>query len=145
MVKCRHCGAENYVKNGLRGKHQLYYCKSCKHCFTITEINKGYEAQKLLALILYGSGKASYRYLAKLFCVCPATIMNWIKTFSEKIDLLEPCPEIKEIEIDEMWHFIDTKKTNYGSLKPLIELVERQLHGLQEGEMPKQLSNYMKR
>ncbi len=45
---------------------------------------KGYEATKLLAIILYGSGKSSYRYLEKLFNVCPATIMNWIKSFVEK-------------------------------------------------------------
>lgn len=114
MVKCRHCEGENYVKNGLRGRHQLYQCKDCKRCFTVTEIKKGYEAQKLLALILYGSGKASYRYLAKLFCVCPATIMNWIKSFSENIELLEPSCEIKEIELDEMWHFIDSKKQAVG-------------------------------
>jgi IS1 family transposase len=28
--------------------------------------------------------------------------------------------EIKEIEFDEMWHFIESKKTNFGSSKPLI-------------------------
>ena len=91
-----------------------------------------------MAVILYGSGKASYRYLAKLFNVCPATIMNWIKSYADRIDMSTPSRNIKEIEIDEMWRFIGSKKTNCGSLKPLVALAKEQLHGLRVAGIPKQ-------
>lgn len=145
LIECKHCGGMKYRKNGVDKGNQSYFCKDCVRRFSIPKSKKGYEAQKLLAIILYGSGKASYRYLAKLFNVCPATIMNWIKSFAEKIDVSEPSCHITEIEIDEMWHFIESKKTNCGLLKPLIELAERRLHGLQVGEMPTLLSNYMRK
>ncbi len=144
-VECRHCGGLNNCKNGFRGKHQLYKCLNCLRCFLPKQDRKGYEASKLLAIILYGSGKASYRYLAKLFHVCPATIMNWMKSFSEKINVSKPDASITEIEIDEMWHFIESKKTNCGSLKPLIEQAERQLLGLRADEIRGLLSNYMRK
>jgi len=28
--------------------------------------------------------------------------------------------EVREIEFDEMWHFVKSKKTNFGSSRPLI-------------------------
>ena len=139
-VSCKHCGSESYSKNGYRNGRQFYKCKDCGRCFLPEQCSKRSEAQKTLAVILYGSGKSSYRYLAKLFNVCPATIMNWIKAYADKIDITAVPNTIKEIEIDEMWHFIDLKKTNCGSLKPLIDLAEKQLHGLQVVETLK-LSN----
>jgi transposase len=99
-LECHHCGGLSNCKNGFRRGQQLYKCLDCLRCFVKERDNRGYEARKLLAVILYGSGKASYRYLAKLFNVCPATIMNWIKSFSEKIDVTKPDASITEIEID---------------------------------------------
>ena len=137
-VYCKHCGSRNYTKNGHRNGRQFYKCKDCGRCFSPKRCQRGIEAQKTLAVILYGSGKASYRYLAKLFNVCPATIMNWVKSYADKININAPSSHIKEIEIDEMWHFIDQKKTNCGSLKPLIDIAEEQLRGLQAAETLKQ-------
>jgi transposase-like protein len=101
VLECKHCGSKKYRKNGIDKGNQSYFCKDCHRRFSIPKSKKGYENSKLLAIILYGSGKASYRYLAKLFNVCPATIMNWIKSFSEKIDVTKPNASITEIEIDE--------------------------------------------
>jgi transposase len=145
VLKCKHCGSRKYRKNGIDKGNQSYFCKDCHRRFSIPKSKKGYETSKLLAIILYGSGKASYRYLAKLFNVCPATIMNWIKSFSEKIDVTKPNASITEIEIDEMWHFIESKKTNCGLLKPLIEQAERRLRGLRADEILKLLNDYTKK
>jgi transposase len=145
VLKCRHCGSVEYRKNGIDKGNQSYFCKDCHRRFSIPKSKKGYEASKLLAIILYGSGKASYRYLSKLFNVCPATVMNWIKSFSERINVSKLNASITELEIDEMWHFIESKKTNCGSLKPLIEQAERRLLGLQADETLKLLRNYTRK
>ena len=137
---CKHCGSLETVKNGFQKGYQNYFCKSCKRNFVPKRDDKGKRAQILLAIILYGSGGVSYNYLSKLFGVCTATVCNWVNKYAD--DLADPVVDsnISEIEIDEMWHFIDQKKTNYGSLKPLIELAQRRLHGLRAAETPKQSS-----
>jgi hypothetical protein len=48
--------------------------------------------------------------------------------------------DLTEIEIDELWHFIHSKKTSYGLLGLSIDEVEKLLHGLREVEIQK-LSN----
>jgi transposase len=135
---CKHCDSSETVKNGFQKGHQNYFCKSCKRNFVPQRDDKGKRVQILLAIILYGSGGVSYNYLSKLFGVCTATVCNWVNKYAD--DLADPVvnSNISEIEIDEMWHFINEKKTKNGSLKPLIALAERQLHGLRVAETPKQ-------
>lgn len=138
--KCRHCGAERTVKDGsVKGK-QVYRCKECGRRFSILKENKEAIAKKKLAVVLYATGKASYRYLAKLFGVCPATILKWVKKYAEQVPIHEISKDVTEIEIDELWHFIHSKKTSYGLLGLSIDEVEKLLHGLQEVEIQK-LSN----
>ncbi|AEE87509.1 hypothetical protein FNFX1_1123 [Francisella cf. novicida Fx1] len=59
---------------------------------------------------MYSLGKYSYGFIAKLFGVRMNTIQNWLE---QESDLLkDPAIEdnISEIEFDEMWHFIGSKK-----------------------------------
>lgn len=142
MQECKHCGSENYVKNGMMQGKQRYLCKSCKRTYTIATKNQGRALEKQLAVILYGSGKASFRFLGRLFQVCPATIMNWIKAYTAKIEEPVVADDLEEIEIDEMWHFLFEKKENYGSLRPLIEKAERLLHGVLAEEIKAPLEGY---
>ena len=78
-------------------------------------------AKRSLAVLLYSMCKASYNFLGtKLFKVSPTTIMNWIKKYTNSIELPEVSGDIKEIEFDEMWHFVKSKKTRDGYSKRLI-------------------------
>ncbi len=72
--------------------------------------------EKKLAVLLYGTGKASFRYLGKLLNVCPATAMNWVKAYTEKLAEPEVSVECQHIELDEMWHFLGSKKTRVVKL-----------------------------
>ena len=139
---CKHCCRTNTVKNGIQKGRQNYFCKDCNRNFVPPRDKSSYEAIKKLAVILYGSGGNSFNYLASLFGVCPATVYNWVKKYAEDLEEMKVSPHIKEIEIDEMWHFIRSKKTRCGSLKPLIVQAERQLHMLQAGETLQQFVNY---
>ena len=49
--------------------------------------------------------------------------------------------DIKEIEFDEMWHFIGSKKTKNGSSRQWIEKQEKLLPGLQVTVMLKLSKN----
>jgi len=60
--------------------------------------------------VLYGRGKSSYRFLAKLFKVSPPAVQKWIKSAADRVPEPEVDPGLKEVEFDEMWHFLDKKK-----------------------------------
>ena len=110
---CKICGSDHYIMNG---KVRSYKCKSCGCNFIF-----GDKREKLspvacaLAILLYGRGKASFGFIAKLFKVSPVAVMKLIKREADKLPEPEICSSIKEVSFDEMWHFVEQKKTNYGS------------------------------
>jgi hypothetical protein len=65
-------------------------------------------------LLLYGSGKASYGMIARLFNVSRSAVLYWIR--SRGLKLPEPVvdTEIEEVSIDEMWHFLNKKNEKFG-------------------------------
>ena len=130
---CKYCGSEKTQKSGkIRGK-QRYKCKDCGKNFLETDgrIKETTIAKRALAVMLYTFSKASYNFLAKkIFHCSPTTVMNWIKKASAEVKMPEITEDIKEIEFDEMWHFIGSKKTKNGSLKQWIVKQEKLLPGL---------------
>ena len=121
MNACKNCKSEKVVKGGkVRGK-QRYKCKECGYNFVIGDkrTNEKIVALKALCVLLYSLGKGSYNMLGKLFSRNRSLIYRWIReaglnTEEPKID-----GEITQIEFDEMWHFIQSKKRNFGSSKLL--------------------------
>lgn len=132
MEKCKHCGHEKSVKNGnVRGK-QRYKCKSCGYNFVIGDgrVDENTAVKRALAVILYAVGKGSFGFIAKLFGVTPPAVLKWIR--QEAVTMKDPeiSGSIKEMEFDEMWHFIRSKKTKNGSSKRWIVLQGEPLPGL---------------
>ena len=122
-MQCKKCGSEKTIKNGkVRGK-QRFLCQECKYNFTEIDMRTRPQdvEKRALAVLLYTMCKASYNFLGtKLFKVSPTTIMNWVKKEAQTIEIPEVSGDIKEMEFDEMWHFIGSKKTKNGSSKRLI-------------------------
>jgi transposase-like protein len=99
----------------VRGK-QRYKCKNCGHSFIAGDIRTRVSAQgKALAVLLYGRGKASYGFIAKLFNVSPIAVMRWLKYAAQ--DLAAPALDnsITGVQFDEMRHFV-VKKTQIVDL-----------------------------
>ena len=122
MVTCKHCNSTKIVKNGLVREKQRYKCKDCDYNFVEGDArtSQSVVVKKALAVILYSLGKASYGMIGKIFGVDRSLIYRWI---AEEANLIpEPVisGSISEMEFDEMWHFIGSKKTSYGSSKPWI-------------------------
>jgi transposase len=69
-LRCKRCGSEAYVKNGLMRCQQRYLCKECGLNFTDTPPRGTPLALKAAAVLLYGRG-LSMNCTAKLLGVSP--------------------------------------------------------------------------
>ena len=113
--RCKGCGGEEHVKNGLMRGKQRYRCKACGLNFTDTPPRGMPLRLKAEAVLLYLSGLSMNR-TAKLLGVSTPTVMAWIERFAETY-AQKPEPEGRAlvIELDEMWHYLKKSRTSSGS------------------------------
>jgi len=110
--------------NGL----QRYKCKDCGFQFTKEVANGRSEAERNQAIALYLLG-LSMRTIAKLFRVNVTTILYWVRNFAIKT-YEKPTPQgAVVVELDEMWHFIQSKKQNAGYGRLIVALPMNSLTG----------------
>ena len=66
-------------------------------------------------MLLYAMGNMSSGMIARLFGVSEVADFKWIR--KEAAALPEPVTpaDVEIVQLDEMWHFVDGKKTNAGS------------------------------
>jgi transposase len=102
-LRCKGCGSEEHVRNGLMRSKQRYRCKACGLNFTDTPARGKPLAMKASAVLLYVSGLSMNR-TAKLLGVSTATIQAWLEQFAAAY-AQKPEPEGRAvvIELDEMW------------------------------------------
>ena len=113
---CKNCGGLKVIKNGtVRGK-QRYKCKKCEYNFVVGDerTNDKIIALKALVVLLYALAKGSYNMLGTIFNRDRSLIYRWIKEAGLSFDEPYVGGEIKEIEFDEMWHFIGKKTKTLG-------------------------------
>ncbi len=124
MLSCKNCEEKQVVKNGIVRQQQRYRCKSCGYNFVLGDkrIKLDTAVKRAFAVILYALGKSSYGFIAKLFGVTPPAVQKWLKKEAEILKEPEVSAEITEMEFDEMWHFVGSKKTKNGLSKPWIVL-----------------------
>ena len=111
-MKCNICEQDKFYKNGFHHGVQRWKCKNCGYQVTKPEARK---SQKWVnfAICLYAVG-LSFRTIGKIVGVSDVTILNWVRNFAMlNYEKPEPKGEIV-IEMDEMWHFVGSKKTNCG-------------------------------
>jgi transposase len=115
-IICKKCSSIICIKNGIVRSLQRYKCKECGFNFVIGDKREKLSSSaRALAILLYGRGKASYCFIAKLFNISSVAVMKLIKREADKIPEPEIDSSIKKVSFDEMWHFIERKKTSYGS------------------------------
>ena len=133
QIKCKKCQSICIIKNGKVRQKQRYKCKACSYNFIQGDgrVDPKTAIKRAYVVIMYSLGKSSYGFLAKLFKVSKTTIQNWLEYESDILSDPIIDDNIKEIEFDEMWHFIDSKKINVGLSKLLIEPKIRLSDGLQ--------------
>ena len=132
MRTCKQCQKSSAVKNGLVRQKQRYKCKECGYNFVEGDlrVKPDTAVKRAFAVILYSLGKGSFHFIAKLFGVTPPAVLKWIRQEAAGLDAPEVYGSIREMEFDEMWHFIGSKKTKNGSSRPWIVLAGEPSPGL---------------
>lgn len=99
---------------------QRYRWKQCGLHFVEGDgrVRENLVAKKAMAVVLYSLAKASFGMLGKVFGVSRALTYRWIREAAEALPEPEVSGDIKEMEFDEMWRFIGSKKTSSGSSIP---------------------------
>lgn len=116
---CKRCGSLIVVSNGKVRGQQRYKCKECGYNFVEGDHRERTKPEaKALALLMYSSCKASYGMIARLFNVSRTTVLNWIRTIGKSLPEPEIESEVQEVQMDEMWHYINKKNKKYGSGEP---------------------------
>jgi transposase-like protein len=121
MAKCKECGSEQTVKNGVVASKQRYRCKECGCNFREGDnrANEKVAAKKALCVLLYAMAKGSYRMMGRLIGIGHTLAYRWIGSFGESLPEPEAPGDIMQMEFDEMWHFVGSKKTSFGPSRPL--------------------------
>jgi len=119
-LRCKHCGSGSFVRNGMANGHQRYRCKPCGRSFTQTPARGKPPAMKALAVLLYALGSVSQGLIAKLLGVSHVAVYKWVRAAGEDAPAPSTTLEDNIVQIDEMWHFVDGKKTRFGSGEPTI-------------------------
>ena len=116
-MRCGKCGSTNNVKAGFNHGKQRYKCKACGRQFT-QEYDKNAK-KRAEALYLYVIG-LSMNAIARMFKVQPSTVLYWVRNFALKA-YEKPTPKGSvAVELDEMWHFLGSKKTKFGSGRHIV-------------------------
>src|SRR5215207_10746726 len=97
---------------------QRYRCKACGRSFTATPPRGKPPAMKALAVLRHALGGASQGMTAKLLGVSHVAVYKWVRAAGEGTPAPSATPSSGIVRIDEMWHFVDGKKTRFGSGGP---------------------------
>ena len=145
MIQCKTCSSDKVVKNGRNNSIQRYKCKECGLNFVIGDRRQKPQTalKKAFCVLMYATGKASFNKLAKWLNHSPSIIYRWIVEAIKTTPEPEISDDIREMEFDEMWHFVGSKKTNIGSSKPWIVTEVELSPGLQAIVIFQLLSNCM--
>ena len=116
-LRCKRCGSEEQVTNGLMRGKQRYLCKSCGLSFTDTPARGKPLALKAAAVRLYVSGLSRNRS-AKLLGVSTPPVQAWLEPFAAAY-AQKPEPEGRAvvIELDERGHYRKKSPRRSGSGK----------------------------
>ena len=114
-ILCKRCFSSHFVKSGFIRGNQRYKCNDCGFNFKLGD-NRGKISPetKALGLLMYGSGKASYGMIARLFNVSRSAVLYWIRSMGSKLPEPVVDTEIEAVNIDEMSHFLNKKNEKFG-------------------------------
>ena len=143
ILYCKKCGGENHVKAGFINGEQRYLCKGCGCKFVPTRQRGKPDNIKLTAVWLYCHG-LSFRTIAKYFRVNVRSVFNWVKTFAQK-NYVKPTPSSDGVivELDEMWHYLRSKKLKSGYGRLIVAIPINLSTGSAEGEIMLHFQNSM--
>lgn len=141
ILYCKKCKSQNYVKAGFIAGEQRYLCKDCGYKFVPTRQKGKCEKTKMTAVWLYCHG-LSFRTIAKFFGVNVRSVFNWVKDYA-KANYTKPIPVSDSVivELDEMWHYVTSKKIPFGYGRLIVVIPTNLSTGSVEGEIKLHFQN----
>ena len=118
-LNCKKCQSSKYVKAGHTRGMQRYKCKDCSCQFTDTKRRGVHPALKSFSIVLYAYCGVSMGKIARLCKVSTVAVLKWIRGAALGIEEGSSVSSSDIVMIDELWHFVNGKKTRYGSGEPL--------------------------
>ena len=110
MHKCKHCGSKKQAKAGFVKGEQRYKCKECGCQFVPTRTHGKSENTKMTAVWLYMHG-LSLRTIGKTVRANASSVLKWVRNFArENYEKPQPLYDSVVVELDEMWHYLKSKK-----------------------------------
>lgn len=118
-LNCKKCQSIRYVKSGHTRGFQRYKCKECGCQFTDTKRRGIHPALKSFSIVLYAYCGVSMGKIARLCKVSTVAVLKWVRAAAIEVKPVNSISESDVVMIDEVWHFVNGKKTKYGSGEPL--------------------------
>jgi len=119
-MECKRCQSRKIINNGkVRGK-QRYNCKSCGFNFVEVDERRGKNIDKQRMAIHLYLENMGFRAIGRVLGVSNVAVLKWIRAAGEWIQAYHEQNKAKKrqvvevIEMEEMWHYVGTKKRNYG-------------------------------
>ena len=119
-MRCKRCESTCYILSGrVRGK-QRYKCKVCAYFYVEGDARRDYEREKQEALKLYLEG-LGFRAIGRVLGVSNVSVLRWIRSYGREVkkqhekNKKSRKKELEILEMDEMHHYVDSKKKNAGS------------------------------
>lgn len=117
MQKCPRCDSETrqhkigFTKAGSR----RYKCQACQCRYTPEPKHHGYpEEVRQRAVQMYVDG-LNFRRIGRLLGVHHTSVMNWVNAYAEEVDEAPVPEQVETVEMDEIFTFIESKKTDSTS------------------------------
>ena len=116
-MRCPKCTDELHQnKDGFtKAGSQRYRCRKCGARYTPAPKHHGYLPEtRTLAIRMYSDG-LNFRQIGRHLQVSHTTVMAWIKEHAEKLPEAPVPREVYTVEMDELYTFIEAKKTGSTS------------------------------
>ena len=119
-MKCKRCSSSSCILGGKVRGEQRYKCKGCGYYFVEGDKRKGKHVEKkekAIKLYLEGMG---FRAIGRFLEVSDVSVLRWVRSAGEKVKKYHEenkktrPKEVNVIEMDEMHHYIGSKKRNVG-------------------------------
>ena len=117
-VRCKKCGSTDGAKNGHTRGMQRHRCRDCGSNHTPSPRRGVDPALRALAIVLYAYAGASMGKIARLCGVSTVAVLKWVRAAGLAAGLPDPAAASDIVMIDGMWHFVNGKKTRFGSGGP---------------------------
>lgn len=138
-MKCKKCGSEHIVKNGLRRGKPCFLCKDCGHQFT-NETTKYNQCDKYIAILLYNKytdfkkindfihTELRLSHIAKLLDCKYTTVYFWVgkgKKADKKVSTKDLIEHLKTHKYGrDIYGLLYPDRVHYQPSKKLIAIIK---------------------